>query len=103
MLTDNYTCKAANDQPTHRIVDGQVCQKIVVHCFTVSDVDDPDIYAAGPLFDWERSEVGQWVFKNAIESPIWQQQFDLTTYGHKYVITAWLKEQDITYYCLRWK
>lgn len=86
-----------------RVVDGQVCQKIVVHYFTVSDVDDPDIYAAEPIWQWQQSEAGKFVMENAIENPEWHQHFDVQTYGYKYAITAWLREQDLTYFCLRWK
>lgn len=76
---------------------------VVVHTFTVSDVDDPDIYAAGPIFDWERSEAGQWVMKNATEKPSWHRQVDYQIYGHRYAIKATLKEQDYLVWALKFK
>lgn len=87
---------------THRIVNGEVCRRMVVHQFTVSDVEDPDIYAAGPILEWKQSEAGKYVIEHAVECPEFHQQMDHTVYGYRYAITAWLRERDLTYYCLRW-
>ena len=43
--------------------------KVVVHRFKLSDVDDPDLYAAEPIYKWEKSEPGQFVMKHAIDKP----------------------------------
>lgn len=75
---------------------------VVVHTFTLSDVDDPDIYAAGPMFDWERSDAGRWVTAHAVEQPIWHRMVDPAMYGYKYKITARLKAKDYTYWALKW-
>jgi hypothetical protein len=75
----------------------------IVHEFKLSDVDDPDIYAAGPIFDWERSEPGQWVMKNAITKPTWYKQLDTMTYGYKYQIRADLTPEQITFFELKYK
>jgi hypothetical protein len=85
------------DDVAHRIY------HIVVHSFTMGDVDDPDLYAAQPLWEWENSEVGQWVMENAVETPMWQRQLDYSTYGTRYVITAKLKDADHTYFLLKYK
>lgn len=74
----------------------------VVHEFTMGDVDDPDIYAAEPLWQFQQSEKGQWVMAHALETPVWQRQIDYMLYGYKYQIAARLTEQDITYFLLRW-
>ena len=62
--------------------------KIVVHKFNLSDVEDPDIYAAGPMFDWERSEAGQFVMKHAVEPPVWHRHMDPLRMGYRYIIMA---------------
>lgn len=78
--------------------------KIVVHRFTVSgDVEDPDLYAADPMYKWEKSEAGQYIMSHAVETPIWQKQTDISTYSIQYAIIARLYEEDATYYTLRWK
>ena len=75
----------------------------VVHEFTMGDVDDPDIYAAEPLWQFQQSEKGQWVIEHSLETPIYQRVIDQMYYGYKYKISARLTEQDITYFLLRWK
>ena len=77
-------------------------KEVIVHTFMLSDVDDPDIYAAGPIYDWERSEMGQWVMAHAVDQPIWWRLLDPTTYGYKYKITARLQAKDYTYWALKW-
>ena len=32
---------------------------LVVHEFTLGDVDDPEIYAAVPLYEWQLSDAGK--------------------------------------------
>lgn len=75
----------------------------VVHSFIMGDVDDPDIYAAGPIYDWERSEMGQWVFKNAFEKPTWHRMMDYAIYGYRYIIKAHLTPEQITFFELKFK
>ena len=76
-------------------------KQIVVHSFTMGDVDDPDLYAAEPLFEWQKSEVGQWVMANAADTPEWHRQTDHTIYGHRYAITAVFETKKLTEYYLR--
>lgn len=73
-----------------------------VHEFTVGDVEDPILYAAGPLLDWENSEKGQWVLERAVESPIWHQTVDYNRFGFQFYITAKLKAVDYTFWMLKW-
>ena len=75
----------------------------IVHEFRLGDVDDPDIYAAGPIFDWERSEAGSWVMKNAYDKPSWHRHADINTYGYKYQIRADLTDEQITFFELKFK
>jgi hypothetical protein len=76
--------------------------KIVVHEFNLSDVDDPDIYAAGPIFDWERSEAGQFVMKHAVDKPEWRRHMDSMFMGYRYIITAELEKKKLAEFYLRW-
>ena len=81
----------------------QPSRSIVVHEFVMGDVEDPDLYAAQPLWEFEKSEKGQWVMENALESPIWRRQIDFLSFGYRYQVAARLTEQDITYFLLRWR
>ena len=87
-----------------KIENNQVVEtkEIVVHTFQLGDVEDPELYAAGPLIDWEKSEQGQWVMEHAVEQPRWHRNIDLVNYGYSFAITAKLKGSDISYYMLKW-
>ena len=76
--------------------------KLIVHKFSVGDVEDPTLYAGGPLRDWELSDIGQWVMTHAKEPPIWRQFIDRNIYGYQFLIEADLSEEDVTYFTLKW-
>jgi len=87
-----------------KIVDGHAVaySDVVVHHFPMGDVEDPDLYAAEPLYQWQQSEAGKWVMEHAVEPPFWTRQADIQSYGYRYYIVARLKEQDQTYFKLKW-
>jgi len=76
--------------------------KLIVHRFFMSDVEDPDLYAAEPLYQWEHSEQGQFVMTNALETPEWHRSVVPDRYGWQYIITARLEGPALTEYLLRW-
>lgn len=76
---------------------------ICVHEFTMGDVEDPDLYAAQPLYEWQQSEQGKWIMEHAVEPPFWHRTIDPYDYGYKYYVIARLKEQDQTYWTLKWQ
>ncbi len=76
--------------------------KITFHTFTMGDVEDPDIYAAEPIYRWQQTEQGTWAMEHA---------HDLTYYtgadphGFGYLISIRGTINDpkrITEYFLRW-
>jgi hypothetical protein len=86
--------------------DGQIVieeiHKLVVHRFRLSDVDDPDLYAAAPIYKWEKSEQGQFVMKHAISQPEWRRHLDHSSYGYDYAIVAELEMKKLSEFYLRW-
>lgn len=90
--------------PDVKIIDGvpHRIHKVMVHMFTVSDVEDPEIYAAQPISEWINSEQGKWVMGKSIEVPMWHRYLEHQTYGYRYGITAYLKDTDYTFYTLKW-
>ena len=76
--------------------------KTVVHRFRMGDVDDPDLYAAEPLWKWQQSEMGQWVMTRAIDPPEWHRQHDMLQYGYEFAVVAKLKDIDYTFWTLKW-
>ena len=75
---------------------------IVVHNFAVGDVEDPDLYAATPLIEWEKSERGQWIMDNAVETPSWHRMADPVSMGYRYEIRAKLQGAKLTEWLLRY-
>jgi hypothetical protein len=76
--------------------------KVVVHTFTMGDVEDPDLYAAEPMCKWQESEQGKFVMENAVDQPEWHRHLDHTSYGYKYAITAELEAKKLSEFYLRW-
>ena len=75
---------------------------VTVHRFNMGDVDDPDLYAAEPLWQWQQSEMGQWVMERAVDTPEWHRRADYMAYHIQYVIVAKLKDIDYTFWQLKW-
>ena len=76
--------------------------KIVVHRFRLGDVDDPDIYAAQPIWEWQQTDAGKFVMDNAVEPPVYHQHVDHLHYGYQYAITAELEKKKLAEFYLRW-
>ena len=89
------------DKGDHHIV--EEIHKVVVHKFDLADVDDPDIYAAGPIFDWERSDAGQFVMKHSVDKPEWHRHMDPMFMGYRYIIIAKLEMKRLSEFYLRFK
>jgi hypothetical protein len=75
---------------------------VIVHRFRMGDVEDPDLYAAEPLLEWQHSEMGEWVMERAVDTPEWHRMADVASYGYKYAIVAKLKDVDYTWWTLKW-
>lgn len=76
---------------------------VKAHAFTVSDVDDPDIYAAEPIFEWQNSEAGQWMMKHSSPAPSWHQETDFSTWGTRYLIRGYLTPELYTFWKLKYE
>jgi hypothetical protein len=76
--------------------------KVVVHKFSVGDVEDPQVYAGEPIWRWQQSEAGKWVLDHSLDKPVWRQYTDPYSYGYQFVIEADLKEEDVIYFTLKW-
>lgn len=75
---------------------------VCVHEFLISDVEDPDLYAGAPIWNWQQSPAGTWIMEHAYEQPYWVQSMDASTYGYKYKIMARLSDKDQTFWRLKW-
>ena len=93
------------EKPTYDVmVIDNVAHKIhslVVHTFSLGDVEDPELYAAQPIWEWQQTDNGKWVMEHAVEVPVFHKHVDYVTYGYRYAITAKLKEQDAIIWALK--
>ena len=90
--------------PYTKIIDGKAVKfsDVMVHSFLLGDVEDPDLYAGQPLYEWQESEAGAWVAKHAADKPYWVRRTDPYNYGFRYYIFARLTEPDQVYWQLKW-
>lgn len=69
---------------------------------TIGDVEDPEIYVAQPLYEWQQTEAGRWVMEHALETPSYSITTDYNTYGYRCRVLADFDERTAVEYCLRW-
>ena len=88
----------------YMIIEDRVHQihKVIVHRFRMGDVEDPDLYAAQPLYEWQQSEMGRWVMEKSVETPMWHRQTNPNQYHTEYAVQAWLKGADYSFWVLKW-
>jgi len=104
-LTHVYKTKYHNWQSEEvKIIDDCAVRfsDVCVHEFSVGDVEDPEIYAAQPIWEWQESDAGKWIMENAVEKPYYIQGMDYNSWGHRYKIMARLSEQNQTFWRLKW-
>lgn len=87
------------------VIDGQerITQTVIVHRFSVGDVEDPVLYAAFPIREWETSEVGKWVIEHTVEPLNWHRHHNMYSYGYDFIITAQLTDEDYTFFKLKYE
>jgi len=87
-----------------KLVDGVPVKflDIVVHTFRLSDVEDPEIYAAEPIWEWQQTPAGCWVMAHAVNQPWWTKRMDYNSYGYEFNIVARLSEADAVFFKLKY-
>jgi len=90
--------------PECKVIDGNVVKfsDMVVHRFRMGDVEDPVLYAAQPIWEWQQTEAGKFVMENAVEPPWWIRHVDHLSYGFEFAIIARMRESDQTFYTLKY-
>ena len=76
---------------------------MIFHKFTLYDCEDPEIYAAGPILDWQKSEMGDWVMANTTEKPVFHITLDTNSLGYQVVITGKLDPEAETFFRLKYQ
>jgi len=75
----------------------------VAHTIKMSDVEDPDLFVAQPIHEWQQTEAGKWIMKNSSPKPSWHRIISYDTYGYLYQIKAYLTPKQLTYWKLKYE
>jgi len=88
----------------YKIIDGQALRfrDVCVHEIRMGDVEDPDLFVAEPIWQWQQSEAGQFIMEHAEEKPYWIRSVDQQIFGHLYRIMARLSEKNEMFWQLKW-
>jgi hypothetical protein len=84
----------------HQIV--EEIHKVTVHSFSLGDVEDPEIYAAGPIWAWQQTDAGKFVMEHAVNTPSYHEGLDFNSLGYRYAIVAELEAKKLSEFYLRW-
>lgn len=76
---------------------------MILHEFIMGDVEDPYLYAAFPISEWQDTEQGKWVMQHVKGEAIFHVQQDFASFGYRVVITGDLSPEDATYFRLKYK
>lgn len=96
----NTTSGYSKTIPDYRVLDDEVYERRVVHRFKMGDVEDPDLYVAQPMYEWQQTEHGKWVMKHG-RDPQYHMHMEPMYYGYQITITAHITAKRWTEYCLR--
>lgn len=77
--------------------------EVKVHTILMSDVEDPDLMVAGPIYEWQQTEKGKYIMENSVPAPMWVRNVNHMTYGYEYTIKAYLTSEKLTYYRLKFE
>ena len=75
---------------------------VCVHEIRMGDVEDPDIYVAAPIWEWQQTDAGRFVMEHAVGKPYWIQHRDHSSYHLLYCIMARLSEQNEVFWRLKY-
>jgi len=56
---------------------------MILHEFTMGDVEDPYLYAAFPISEWQETEMGKWVMENIEGEATFHVTADQNTFGYR--------------------
>ena len=76
-------------------------RRVLFHSFNLGDVEDPDLYAAEPLYKFMKTPKGKWI-KEYCGDPMYNTMLDPYTYGYKVCVYGDVEDKLATEYYLRW-
>ena len=76
-------------------------KQYVFHTFRMGDVDDPEIYAAQPILEWQQTEQGCWVMAHCPD-PQFRISPDVYAWGHEVSVCGPLNDSAAVFFLLKW-
>jgi len=83
-----------------KIINGEVYEKHVLHAFTLPDCDDPELYAAEPIYAWQQTPAGKFCMEKATDLEF-HTHVDYMTMGYKVAITGYISSKHSTFLALK--
>lgn len=71
-----------------------------VYGFGLGDCEDPELYAAQPLWEWQQTEHGAWCVAN-LDDPTFHIGPDYQGFGYRVTVDAGFTEDQWTEYMFR--
>ena len=67
----------------------------------MGDVEDPELYAAEPIINWQKTDAGKWAMENGHDVS-YRISTDYNTFGYRVIIYGNLEEKDYTFFKLKY-
>jgi len=67
----------------------------------MGDVDDVEVYAAQPIYEFMQTPKGQWVDQHCSDL-YWQVIANPYSYGHTVIVRGSISDKHATEYYLKW-
>ncbi len=99
-LVSEQVGMSTKDTQKYQVYNDEVYERRLIHKFRMSDCEDPEIYVAQPIYEWQQTEHGKWIMEHG-KDPTYHLHADPITYGYMVSITAHIKPKHWTEYCLR--
>lgn len=76
--------------------------EIKVKSINMGDVEDPDLFIAQPIYEWQQTPAGKWVMDNSNPKPLWKRNPNQFS-GWTYEIFAYFTPEQRTYWTLKFE
>ena len=67
----------------------------------MGDVDDVEVYAAQPIYEWLQTDQGKWV-QERCEDLTWHTLANPDIFGYSVILRGSITDRHATEYYLRW-
>lgn len=83
-----------------KIVNGEVREKYILYEFRMGDIEDVEIYAALPIYEWQQTPEGKFCMEKATDLE-YHIHPDTMNFGYKVTITGRFSGKHATFWALK--